>query len=100
MNDHSSEHRHEPPASPAGGWSREKIVLVGFLVVAGFYLFTEHRAHLYGALPWLLLAACPLMHLFMHGGHGGSHNHGGNEAGDRKSVAPDQPSKPNKGAAS
>jgi hypothetical protein len=26
-----------------------------------------------GLLPWLLLAACPLMHAFMHGGHG----HGG-----------------------
>ncbi len=51
-------------SSPAG------IVLVGFLVVAGFYLVTEHRAHLYGALPWLLLLACPLIHLFMHHGHG------------------------------
>jgi hypothetical protein len=25
------------------------------------------------ALPYLLLMACPLMHLFMHGGHGHSH---------------------------
>jgi hypothetical protein len=25
-------------------------------------------------LPYLLLAACPLMHLFMHHGHGG-HDH-------------------------
>lgn len=66
------------------GWSRDKIVLVGFLLVAGFYLFAEHRAHLYGALPWLLLALCPVMHLFMHGGgHGG---HGGH--GDGKSAAP------------
>jgi hypothetical protein len=28
-------------------------------------------------LPWLLLAACPLMHLFMHGGHGGHGDHRG-----------------------
>jgi hypothetical protein len=27
-----------------------------------------------GALPLLLLLACPLMHLFHHGGHGG-HDH-------------------------
>jgi hypothetical protein len=27
-------------------------------------------------LPWLFLAACPLMHLFMHGGHGHGHGHG------------------------
>jgi hypothetical protein len=73
---------------------------VGFLLVVGFYLLTEHRAHLYGALPWLLLAACPLMHLFMHGGHGAGHNHSGAEAGDRKSGAPDQPSKSDKGVAS
>jgi peptidoglycan/LPS O-acetylase OafA/YrhL len=55
------------------------IVLCGFLVVAGFFLLTEHTAHVFGALPYLLLAACPLMHLFMHhghGGHGSHHDHG------------------------
>src|SRR5262249_37658894 len=26
-----------------------------------------------GALPWLLVLACPLMHLFMHHGHHGGH---------------------------
>jgi len=44
--------------------------LVAFLAIAAFYLFAEHRAHLLGALPFLLLFACPLMHLFMHHGHG------------------------------
>lgn len=51
----------------------------GFLAVAGFFLFTEHRAHVLGILPYLLLLACPLMHLFMHHGHGNhdqhAHNH-------------------------
>jgi len=28
-------------------------------------------SHFFGALPFLLLLACPLMHLFMHHGHGG-----------------------------
>lgn len=57
--------------------SRSKWVLIGFLAVAGFFLFTEHRAHLLGALPFLLLLACPLMHLFMHHGDGddGQHTH-------------------------
>ena len=32
---------------------------------------SEHRAHFFGALPFLLLLACPLMHVFMHGGRGG-----------------------------
>lgn len=45
------------------------IVLCAFLVIAGFFLLTEHRAHLFGLLPYLLLLACPLLHLFLHGGH-------------------------------
>ena len=60
------------------GW-----VLIGFLAIAGYFLVTEHRAHLALAipyLPWLLLLACPLMHVFMHGGHGGHGGHG--EQGD------------------
>jgi hypothetical protein len=51
--------------------SRGGIVLLGFLAVAGFYLVTEHTAHFFGALPFLIILACPLMHLFMHHGHGG-----------------------------
>jgi hypothetical protein len=45
-----------------------------FAIVALFYLITEHQAHLMGALPYLLLLACPLMHLFMHHGHGHGHH--------------------------
>ena len=50
---------------------RRKVALAVFLAVAAFFLFTEHRAHLFGALPYLLLLACPLLHWLMHGGHGG-----------------------------
>lgn len=39
-------------------------------IVLGFFLLSEHRAHLFGALPFLLILACPLMHVFMHKGHG------------------------------
>lgn len=53
-------------------------MLCGFLLVGGFYLFIEHTAHLFGVLPFLLVLACPLMHLFHHHGHGG---HGGHSAG-------------------
>jgi hypothetical protein len=45
-------------------------VLIGFLIIAGALLLTEHRAHVLGLLIWLPLLACPLMHIFMHGGHG------------------------------
>ena len=55
---------------------------VGWLVlgaVAAFFLLTEHRAHFFGALPFLLILACPLMHLFMHRGHGAHGHHGSPE---------------------
>lgn len=51
-------------------------IFLAFLAIAAFYLYTEHRAHLLGALPFLLLLACPLMHLFMHHGHGAHGTHG------------------------
>lgn len=50
--------------------SKAGLVLVGFLIIAAALLFTEHRAHVFGLLVWLPLIACPLMHIFMHGGHG------------------------------
>ncbi len=63
-------------SSPQGFFgSRAGFVCLALLAIAGFYLLTEHRAHLFGVLPYLLLLACPLMHVFMHrGGHGG-HRH-------------------------
>jgi hypothetical protein len=45
------------------------ITLLGFLAVAAFFLLTEHTAHVMGALPYLLVLACPLMHLFHHRHH-------------------------------
>jgi SNF family Na+-dependent transporter len=55
--------------------SKAKWVFIGFLIIAGYLLVTEHRAHLSGWLSsywiYLLLLACPLMHLFMHHDHGG-----------------------------
>lgn len=45
-----------------------------FLAVAGLLLWQEHRAHIAGLLPYLLIAACPIVHLLMHRGHGG-HSH-------------------------
>jgi hypothetical protein len=61
-----------PPRDPADkGWfrSRSGVVFLGFAAVGGFILLTEHRSHVFQVLPWLLLAACPLMHFFHHGHH-------------------------------
>ena len=54
------------------GW-----VITLALAALGVYLFMAHTGHVLAALPYLLLLACPSMHLFMHGGHG--HRHGGRE---------------------
>ena len=70
---------HDHPEKPPSFWrSRTGLTLLGFLAIAGFFLFTEHRAHLLGALPFVLLALCPLLHLFGHAGH----DHGA-EKGDK-----------------
>ena len=74
----------EPPEGRPWLRSRSAFVLLAFLGIAGFFIMTEHRAHLLGALPYLLLLACPLLH-FLHGGHGGKRgghgSHGGDSAG-------------------
>lgn len=77
--DHIEQHDHIRQYSRRSKW-----VLMGFLVVAGFFLWTEHRAHLLGILPYLLFLACPLMHLFHHG-HGHGH-HGHSEASTTEST--------------
>jgi protein-S-isoprenylcysteine O-methyltransferase Ste14 len=41
------------------------------LGIVGFFLVLEHRAHVIPYVPYLLLALCPLLHMFMHRGHGG-----------------------------
>jgi len=70
------DHDHETPGQPPSFWSsRYAVGLLVFGAVAAYYLLTEHLAHFAGALPWLLLLACPLMHVFMHHGHSG-HGHG------------------------
>lgn len=56
------------------------VMVVGFLAIAGFFLFTEHRAHFFGVLPYVLLLLCPFLHFFGHRGHGG---HGGHEGHGR-----------------
>lgn len=55
--------------------SRSLVALLVLGGVATFFLLEEHRAHMLGILPYLLILACPLMHLFMHHGHHHGHRH-------------------------
>ncbi len=73
MDEHEHEHDHEHNRTQRT-LSVSKLVLVGFLIIAAYFLFTEHRAHMIAFLPFIFLLACPLMHIFMHGGHG-RHDH-------------------------
>lgn len=78
--EHHHEHNH---ARTQRTLSISKWVLIGFLIITGYFLVTEHRAHMFAFLPFVFLLACPLMHIFMHGGHGG-HDHSAHDATDNK----------------
>ena len=82
--------RDEPP--PSFWRSRFGLGWLVLAAVAGWFLWTEHRAHLLGALPWLVLLACPLMHVFMHRGH---HGHASSSP---RSAADGPPTQSNPGA--
>jgi Flp pilus assembly protein TadB len=57
------------------GW-----IVLGLAGLAGGYLAFWHGAHLAAALPFLVILACPLMHLFMHRGHGQGDSHRSEDA--------------------
>ena len=52
------------------------LMLLSFGVIALSFLLREHWGHILGFLPYVILLACPLMHLF--------HHHGGHHAGHEK----------------
>jgi len=69
-------HTHSSPQSDTN-WSQinQWLLWLG-LAAAVAWLVVRHGAHLVELLPFLLILACPLMHLFGHG-HGNSHkSHG------------------------
>jgi hypothetical protein len=50
--------------------------MIALIAVGAYYVIAEHGAHVLSAWPLLILLLCPLMHLFMHGGHGRHSGHG------------------------
>lgn len=61
-----------------------RYVFFGFVAIAAYFVIAEHRAHVLPFLPFLLLAACPLLHLFHHRGH----DHGNDEESRPGSTPP------------
>lgn len=57
--------------------------MIALLALAGYFLWAEHRAHVSQWWPYALLLLCPLMHVFMHKGHGGGTHSGGQGQGDK-----------------
>ena len=91
MNHQPQEHNSVP-----NFWSTR--YAIGLFVIGGvaaYFLLTEHLAHVVGVLPFLLLLACPLMHIFMHGGHGHHHHQQKNPdtSDNKKSREPGDPSR-------
>jgi len=74
--DHAASHdatTPEPPQRKPRAWGAALLMVA---LIAGFYLLREHWNHVAGSWPYLLLLACPLMHLFhRHGGHGKHDSH-------------------------
>lgn len=74
----------DKPSAQARSWlgTPSGLVPLGFLAIAAFFLITEHRAHVFAALPYVLLFLCPVLHLLLHRGHGDGH--AGHEAPPRR----------------
>lgn len=71
--DKNCPHEHKKFLSCILSW--KGIALILALAAISYYLLTVHLAHLAVALPYLVLLACPLMHIFGHGhGHGDHKN--------------------------
>ncbi len=52
------------------------LMIAASAAILAYLFFGEHRVHLLGYLPFLILLACPLLHMTMHGGHDGDGRHG------------------------
>jgi hypothetical protein len=52
------------------------LMAASLAVIVVFFVLREHWAHALGLLPYILLLACPMMHLF--------HGHGSHDHEDRK----------------
>ena len=65
-------HPHDSQGESMQFWRRPVAMALATAVLIGsFYLLREHWGRLLGLWPYLLLLACPLMHLMHgHGAHG------------------------------
>lgn len=75
-------HHHDQQSAKKGLLSSPIGILTCLSLAAiAAWAIMEHWQHLPAALPYLLFLACPLMHLFMHHGHG-KHEHQKDQTND------------------
>ena len=60
------------------------LTLLVFLAIAAFFLVTEHRAHLFGILPYTLLFLALLVFLFVRREQVDKNTHKSDQTEDRK----------------
>jgi hypothetical protein len=71
------------PLSPEDGkaplWKRIHWAVWCLFAIGAPLLIIDHWASVLGLLPYLVLLACLLMHIFMHGKHRHGHHHSNHE---------------------
>ncbi|MBG57811.1 MAG: hypothetical protein CMK46_05920 [Porticoccus sp.] len=73
-------------ATKPGYWtSLHGLATLTLIGTALYFLFVEHGVHVLPYLPFLIILLCPLMHLFMHKGHG-EHQHQDAEEAYRRGL--------------
>ena len=77
---------HEPTSASEPFRSARALWIAAAMtaLIGAFFLLREHWGHVAGYWPYLLLLACPVMHLF-HGHAGGGHQ-GHHDAGAAHST--------------
>ncbi len=85
--DQNHEHYHRPEPKEKWWKTPNGIVIIFFFLALGYFLITEHGAHMLPYLPWIILLICPFMHFFMHGSHG---EHGGHQDHNHSNTDKDE----------
>jgi hypothetical protein len=65
--------------------TRFAFALLCFVVIGVVLLAIDHWHHVFGGWPLLFLLVCPLLHIFLHGGHRKQHKHAEPRLDDRAS---------------
>ncbi len=86
----STDQLHAPNTSAESPRPRRALWIAAAMtaLIGAFFLLREHWGHVAGYWPYLLLLACPVMHLFHR--HGGHEHHDHQDAGTARSTNRDE----------